>query len=174
MSTQREAAALQLRDRIQTAANGHKLGVRVLFVGLQDIHPPVKVAPEYEKVVAATHQRHAQILAAEAEAIRTNAVALAAAFTITNRAEAARLDLEVTALARAAAFTNQLTAYLAAPSVYLERAYLQKFAQATAKVQKYVILATNTSADVIQWDLQRRLDDEYFQKISGQIGAPKN
>lgn len=174
MSNQRQEAALKLRDRIQTAANNQKLGAKILFVGLQDIHPPVKVAPEYQKVVAATHQRHAQILAAEAQAIRTNAVALAAAFTITNRAEAARLDLEVTALARAAAFTNQLPAYLAAPSVYLERAYLQKFAQATAKVQKYVILATNTSADVIQWDLQRRLDDEYFQKISGQIGAPKN
>lgn len=174
MSHQRQESALKLRDRIQAAADQQKLGARVLFVGLQDIHPPVKVAPEYQKVVAASHQKHAQILAAEADAIRTNAVAAAAAFTISNRAEAARLNLEVTALARAAAFTNQLPAYLASPSVYLERTYLQKFAQATARVQKYVILATNTSADVVQWDLQRRLDDEYFEKISGQIGAPKN
>lgn len=172
MSTNRLESSLLLRDRIQRSADNQKLGARVLFVGLQDLHPPVKVAPDYEKVVAAMHKKQAEILAATGDGIRTNVLADAQAFTLTNSAEAARIGIELTATARAAAFTNQLPAFNAAPSVYLQRAYLQAFAQATAKATKYVLLATNTS-DVIQFDLQRRIGDEYVNQVAGAIAAPK-
>ena len=172
MSSNRLESSLALRDQIQAAADANQLGARVLFVGLQDLHPPVKVAPEYEKVGAADHLKQSKILAAQAYAISTNVLAGAQAFTLTNNAEAARLDLELTASARAAAFTNQLPAYNAAPSVYLQRAYLQAFAAATAKTTKYLILATNTT-DVIQFDLQRRIDEDIFNKVAGAIAAPK-
>jgi len=59
-------------------------------------------------------------------------------------------------LARAAAFTNQIPAYNAAPSVYPTRAYLQAFARATANARKYVLLVTNTQ-DVVQFDLQDKI-----------------
>ena len=172
MSTKRQESSLALRARIQQAADSQKLGARILFVGLQDLHPPVKVAAEYQKVVAARHKKQAEILAARAEGIRTNALAAAQAFTLTNAAEAARIGIELSATARAAAFTNQIPAFNAAPSVYLQRAYLQSFAQATARATKYVLLATNTS-DVIQFDLQRRIGDEYAQQVAGAIAAPK-
>lgn len=174
LSRGRLESALTLRDRIQAGADALKLGAKVLFVGLQDLHPPVKVAPEYEKVVAAVHQKEAARLAAEANAIRTNAIATAAAFTLTNGAEAARLGLEITALARAAAFTNQLPAYRAAPSFYLERAELQAFAKAISPATKYVLLSTNISKEMIQWNLERRIDDTYFQEISGQVRRTPN
>ena len=172
MSHSRQESAAALRDRIQAAADANHLGAQVLFVGLQDLHPPVKVAPEYEKVVSAIHLKQAKILAAQAYAISTNVLAGARAFTLTNSAQAARLSLELTASARAAAFTNQLPAYNAAPSVYLQRAYLQAFAAATAKPTKYLILATNTT-DIIQFDLQRRIDDDIFNKVAGAIAAPQ-
>lgn len=172
MSHSRLEAALGLRDQIQSAADALSLGARVLFVGLQDLHPPVKVAPEYQKVVAALHQKQAKILAAEADRIRVTTLAGAQAVTATNAAEAARINLQVIALARAAAFTNQLPAFNAAPTVYRQRAYLQTFASATAKATKYLVLATNTS-DVITFDLQRRLDEDYFNKIGGAIPPPK-
>lgn len=172
MSHGRLESALVLRDRIQGAADARRLGVRILFVGLQDLHPPVKVAPEYQKVVAAIHQKQAKILAAEADSIRVTTLASAQAVTVTNAAEAARINLQVIALARAAAFTNQLPAFNAAPDVYRQRAYLQTFASATARATKYLILATNT-ADVITFDLQRRLDEDYFNKIGGAVPPPK-
>ncbi|MEK7707560.1 MAG: SPFH domain-containing protein [Verrucomicrobiota bacterium] len=172
MSRARLEAAQTLRDRIQAAANTNRLGADILFVGLQGIHPPVKVAPEYEKVVGAIHQKRAKILAAETDGIRTSALAGARAFTVTNSAEAERINLELFALARAAAFTNQIPAFNAAPSVYRQRAYAQAFAQATAKARKYVLLTTNTQ-DVISYDLQQRIDDEYFNKVSGAVTPPK-
>ncbi|MCX8089492.1 MAG: protease modulator HflK [Verrucomicrobiae bacterium] len=171
MSRARLEAARALRQRIQRAADQFQLGVEILFVGLQGIHPPVKVAPEYEKVVGARHKKEAKILEARAHEIRTNTLAAAQSFALTNRAEADRLQLEQTALARAAAFTNQLPAFRAAPSVYQQRAYAQMFAAATAPARKYILLTTNTQ-DVITYDLQQRLDEEYFQRISAAVKPP--
>jgi regulator of protease activity HflC (stomatin/prohibitin superfamily) len=153
MSQARLEAAQTLRDRIQAAADASKLGVKILFVGLQDIHPPVKVATDYEKVVGAEQTKLAMILGARADAIRTNALADAMAFTTTNIADATRQRLEVSALARAALFTNQIPAFEAAPSVYRQRAYFQTFAIATANARKYILLVTNTQ-DVVIFNLE--------------------
>lgn len=171
MSRGRSEAANTLREHIQRAADRFQLGVEILFVGLQGIHPPVKVAPDYEKVVGARHKKEAKILEARAHEIRTNTLAGAHSFALTHRAEAERLQVEQTALARAAAFTNQLPAFAAAPSVYQQRAYARMFAAATAPARKYVLLTTNTQ-DVITYDLQQRLDEEYFQRIAAAVKPP--
>jgi len=153
MSHARLEAGQTLRDQIQAAADARQLGVKILFVGLQDIHPPVKVAADYEKVVGAEQTKLATILGARADAIRTNALAGALAFTTTNIAEATRQRLEVSALARAALFTNQIPAFAAAPSVYRQRAYFQTFASSTASARKYILLVTNTE-DVVIFNLE--------------------
>ena len=153
LSTGREAASQALVKRIQAASDDHQLGGRVISASLQDLHPPVKVAPDYEKVVGAVQTKRAKILGALADAIRTNALADAQALTIINRAKAERTAREIGALAQAGLFTNQIPAFEAAPSVYVQRAYLQTFARATASSRKYLLLTTNTH-DVIIFDLQ--------------------
>jgi len=153
-----EAAGI-LRDRIQAAADSRKLGVKIIFVGLQDIHPPTKVAGDYEKVVAAEQTRQAAILKAQAEAIRTNSLAGAQAFATTNVAAATKQRLEVEAFARAALFTNQIPAFEAAPSVYRQRAYFKTFASATANARKYVLLVTNTQ-DIVIFDLEDKISED--------------
>ena len=159
MSHTRLEAADILRDRIQAAADGRSLGVKVIFVGLQDIHPPTKVAADYEKVVAAEQTRQAAILNAQAQAIRTNSLAGAQAFATTNVAAATRQRLEVEAFARAALFTNQIPAFEAAPSVYRQRAYFKTFASATANARKYVLLVTNTQ-DIVIFDLEDKISED--------------
>ena len=128
LSQGRLQAADALRDRIQNSANARSLGAKIIFVGLQDIHPPTanEVAATYEKVVGAEQTKLAKILDAEAAAIRTNALADAQAFTVTNVADANRIRQVTSAFARAALFTNQIPAFAAAPSVYRQRLYLQK------------------------------------------------
>ena len=75
---------------------------------------------------------------------------------IVNKASAERTAREISALAQAALFTNQIPAFEAAPSVYTERAYLQTFARATANARKYILLTTNTH-DVLTFDLQESI-----------------
>jgi len=159
MSASRAEASEKLRGQIQAAANERKLGAKIVFVGLQDIHPPTPVAGDYEKVVGAEQSKLATILTAQALAIRTNALAGAQAFTTTNVADAARIRLVSSRLAEAALFTNQIPAFAAAPSVYEQRAYLLAFGDATANARKYILLVTNTQ-DVLIFDLQDKIRDD--------------
>jgi regulator of protease activity HflC (stomatin/prohibitin superfamily) len=170
MSYGRLEASQTLRDRIQAAADQHQLGAKITSVCLEDLHPPVKVAPEYEKVVAAAQTRLAKILAARADEVKTNALAEAQATNVLNQALAEQMAREVGALARAALFTNQIPAFQAAPSVYAERAYLQTFVRATANARKYVLLTTN-SHDVLTFDLQDKIRADILSDIAAP--APK-
>ena len=159
MSSNRLEAARSLQASIQSAANEHQLGAKIIFVGLQDIHPPTPVAGDYEKVVGAEQTKLAAILGARAEAIRTNALSIARAFTTTNLADANRVQLVMAKFAEAALFTNQIPAFEAAPSVYQQRTYFQAFASATANARKYVLLVTNTS-DVVIFDLEDKIRED--------------
>jgi regulator of protease activity HflC (stomatin/prohibitin superfamily) len=159
MSHTRLEAAQELRSQIQAAVDEYHLGAKIIFVGLQDIHPPVKVAGDYEKVVGAEQTKLAKILDAQAGAIRTNALAGAQAFTTTNAADAIRQRLTVSAFAHAALFTNQIPAFEAAPSVYRQRKYFQAFADATAGARKYILLVTNTQ-DVVIFNLEDKIRED--------------
>jgi regulator of protease activity HflC (stomatin/prohibitin superfamily) len=161
LSQGRLQAAEVLREKIQNSANARSLGAKIIFVGLQDIHPPTAsdVAATYEKVVGAQQTKLAKILDAEAAAIRLSAVSDAQAFTITNVADAKRVQLVTSKLAQAALFTNQIPAFKAAPSVYRQRLYLQSFAAATKGARKYVLLVTNTQ-DVVIFNLEDRIRDD--------------
>jgi regulator of protease activity HflC (stomatin/prohibitin superfamily) len=173
LSEGRLQAAEALRDRIQAAANARSLGAKIIFVGLQDIHPPTgnKVAETYENVVGAEQSKLAKILDAEAAAIRTNALAAAQACTITNVAEADRSQKVTSAFARAGLFTNQIPAFDAAPAVYRQRLYLQSFAAATKSARKYVLLVTN-SQDVLIFDLEDKLSENDLTRMTISTNSP--
>lgn len=156
MSAGRLEASRELAQRIQAASDARGLGARIIEVGLQDLHPPVKVAPDYEKVVAATQLAEAKILAARADEIKTNALSGAQATTIVDAAESDAVARTVGAAAKAGLFTNQIPAFEAAPSVYVRRAYLNAFARSSANARKYLMLTTNTH-DVIVFDLQESI-----------------
>jgi membrane protease subunit HflK len=63
----RVAAARTLNERIQKAVDEQGLGIEIVFVGLQGIHPPPEVAVDYQKVIGAVQKKQALILDAQAE-----------------------------------------------------------------------------------------------------------
>jgi membrane protease subunit HflK len=67
----RAQAKQALTQNIQAAADKAGLGVEIVFVGLQGIHPPTQVAADYEKVVGAVQLKQAVILQAQAQRNRT-------------------------------------------------------------------------------------------------------
>ena len=60
-----------LTKRIQQAVDKEQLGIEIVFVGLQGIHPPPEVAADYQKVVGAVQKKQALILQAHAERNKT-------------------------------------------------------------------------------------------------------
>ena len=81
------------------------------------------------------------------------------------------IKLELTASARAAAFTNQIPAYNAAPSVYVQRLYAQTFPRAVANARKYILVSTNTD-HVITFDLQHNATDDFIRQQAEAINKP--
>ncbi|MHC4351400.1 MAG: SPFH domain-containing protein [Planctomycetota bacterium] len=63
----RAAARTALTASIQQAADAESLGVEIVFLGLQGIHPPTEVAADYQKVISAVQQKQALILQAQTE-----------------------------------------------------------------------------------------------------------
>jgi len=60
-----------LMKNIQSAATAAGLGVEIVFVGVQGIHPPPELASDYQKVIGAVQYKQAAILWAEAIRNRT-------------------------------------------------------------------------------------------------------
>jgi regulator of protease activity HflC (stomatin/prohibitin superfamily) len=159
MSTARFASGEELRRRIQARADELKLGVKILFVGLQDVHPPVAVGAAYEKPVGAKQKREADILKARAYATRTNALANAEATRRKLQASAQSTRKIAGAQATESLFTNQIAAFSASPEVYAQRAYLQTLARHGSGARKFIVSVTNAQ-EILMLNMEDKIRDD--------------
>jgi regulator of protease activity HflC (stomatin/prohibitin superfamily) len=169
MSVARFTAGDELRARLQARADELKLGVKILFVGLQDVHPPVAVGAAYEKAVGAKQTREANILKARAYAIRTNAMANAESTRRKLTAAASSTNRIAAALATEALFTNQMAAFKASPAVYAQRSYLQTLARNSSDARKFVIAVTNAQ-EVLMLNMEDKIRDDI---LNAPLAAPR-
>jgi membrane protease subunit HflK len=143
LSEGREEAAAELRRRMQNAADEAGLGVNILFVGLQGVHPPVKVGKDFNAVVAALQERDAISQRARGYAATNVILARAEATNRLAQAEVYRIRQIAGKFAEAAEFTNRIKAYREAPEVYAQRAYLAALAEGAQKARKVILTSTN-------------------------------
>ncbi|HEV8544627.1 MAG TPA: SPFH domain-containing protein, partial [Verrucomicrobiae bacterium] len=156
MSSGQAKAAADLQKAIQDQADALKMGVKIVLVGLEDLHPPQKVAKAFENVVGARQESEAKILEAEGYAFKTVELARGEGGRLVHEAEAFKFERVANADGQAAQFKNQLLAYQAAPSVYKERLYLQPLMNNATNIHFIVKTATNTH-DSFQIDLQEKI-----------------
>lgn len=159
MSSGREQAAKDLQGLIQSRADEMKLGAKILLVGLEDIHPPTKVAASFQSVIATRQENEAKLREAEGYAIKTRTMAEAEAKREVMSAETYRAERVTAAVAEAAQFQNKILAYNESPGVFLQRAYLQAWSAGSTNARKYVLLATNAH-EVIQLNLEDKIRRE--------------
>ena len=166
MGPGRTKAQDELKKAIQREADDRELGGEIVFVGLQDIHPPVGqneqskatggVAESYEKVnVARLHSETNRLGALQYKAGRVPmARGLAAELVANARSEST--NKVALAKAEAGRFSHQISAFKAAPSVYMTRSKLETFQQATRGARKYILSDTD-NRDIINLELQDKL-----------------
>jgi modulator of FtsH protease HflK len=170
MSRGRGAAGESLLKSVQAEVDVRQLGARIIFVGLEDIHPPTKVAKKFEEVVGAAETREAKVLQARAYSISSNAWASAEASNRVWAAEAGFHRAVTNSAARAILFTNQALAYAAAPGangVYEQRARLEALVEGSRQARKYIIVATNTPNILIY-----NLEDKIRTDLLNELQAP--
>ncbi len=155
LTTDREAGGRELRSRIQASADSLGLGVEIVFVGLQGIHPPVRVGKAYDGVVGALEEKHEELLKAEKNAVTAKLTSEADALALVSQARGYRGERTAVAEAEAARFGKQLLAYRASPQLFMLYSYLDVLETATRDTRKYVVAAEGR--EVIQVDLQKKL-----------------
>lgn len=67
MGAERMKLGHDLRDLVQAEADRLGLGIRILVLGMQSVHPPEEVAKEFEGVVGAESKKWAEVRRAEGE-----------------------------------------------------------------------------------------------------------
>ena len=166
MGPGRTKAQEELKKAIQQQADIRQLGAEIVFVGLQDIHPPVGqneqskasggVAESYEKVnVAQLHSGTNRLGALQYKAGKVPQ-ARGAASELLAKARSESTNKVAKARAEAGRFDQQMSAFNAAPSVYKTRSKLDAFQRATKGVRKY-ILSDPANRDIINLELQDQL-----------------
>lgn len=156
MSIGREKTSKDLLRLIQQSCDEHNLGVEIVAVNLQDVHPPVeKVAPAFQDVVNAKENMQTEILRAKAYEIETIPLAQSEAVKIVADADAYRHNVQVVASAEAERFTKQLLSYQILPNLFKLRTYLDLLEQDGGKARKY-IFSNSMSREIYEINLEEK------------------
>lgn len=156
MSVELGHASEILNERIQRKADNLKLGVYIIFVGLQDIHPSIKAARKYQDVVGALHAKEAKKYGAEAYSLKTIPRSRAQAAKITD--EAAKFKIAVVSKAQGSSeeFINRIKAFEGSNMVYTNRTYLKTLADVASKSRVYLI-GVESDTEIFQLNLEDKL-----------------
>jgi len=153
----RAEAMMTLRQRIQSEADALRLGIEVVDLTLQGLHPPVQVASAFENVVGALEQKEAAVWRARGYANEQVPRAKAQAARVTADAEVYAADRLYVAPAVAEQFKMQLAASRVAPQIYRHRKLLSVLEEALLDVRKIVKPPWAKVRGVLYLDLKERL-----------------
>ncbi len=161
----RGEAAATLKERFQAKANELELGVHIVGVSLQGIHPPVEVGQEFEDVVGAVEDKHASVLVAESYRHKTVPAAQAKANRMELGADAYRERREVVSVAVAERFEARLGVYDISPWVFLHRELLASFIDGLEGRRKIIKPEWAQADEVIIFDLERAFRPTGFEGL---------
>ncbi len=165
----RTAAAAALQERIQAAAEARQLGIRIAFVGMQTLHPPLDVGAAFNEVVGASEEMQQRVLESEAYAARRKPDAEGQQVAQISAAEAYRRERGQVAQAESERFLKQLIAYRACPSMFVLNSYLEVLENEGAATRKYVV-ATTRGSEVFILDLQDKLRPDLLDLDVEKVG----
>jgi len=165
MGPGRAQTTRELQRSIQARADTYRMGIEVVFTGLETIHPPVEVAAEFEKVVSALQDKQAAILKSQGEASEVLAQAEATRSVLRAEAQAYQFERATVAQAEANRFAQQLTAYKEGGSIYLVREYLSVLDELLPGRRKYVVDSDDIDSWVYEFNLQEKLEPDLLRDM---------
>ncbi len=154
-----------LKGLIQKRVEDYGLGVKITFVGLESVHPPIAVAPSFENVVAALQEKQAKVLVAYGESNAIISMARGKSAERVYRARAYAIERSQGARAGAERFAQQLEAYRKGKNVYLWREYLSVLDEMLPDMRKYIITSDNVGHWVYELDLKEKLQPDLFEGL---------
>ena len=161
-----------LKGRIQEKADNLKMGVSIIFVGLQDIHPSIKAAKKFQDVYGARISKETKKFEAEGYSLKEIPTARAASAQAINMAELFKSKAVSNAEGTSTEFLNQLQAYEASNMVYTNRTYLQALSSVAANARIYLI-GVGSDSEVFELNLEDKLrpdlEDVVIDEVDEQV-----
>lgn len=130
LSADREAFALNFRKDLSNLLNKQNVGIEVVSVVLESIHPPVEIATVYQELISAEISAEKRILIAQGTANATIAKAQAGADTAVYGAQAEQKEKVAKAKANIAEFLASAEAYRTNKDAYTYYKYLKAVGEA--------------------------------------------
>lgn len=161
----RKRTAEDLKNLIQAQMDQYRMGMEIVFVGLESVHPPVAVAESYEQVISAQQTRQASILKAQGQAQELLAQVRGESAVLEAQAQAYAFERSEMARADSARFARQLQALEKGKTVYLWREYLSVLEELLPKMRKYVMATHKVNSWVYELDLKEKLEPDLFKEL---------
>ena len=156
-----ETMAGAVRSRLQDEADRIGLGIDVLFVGLQGVHPPIAIADAFESVIGATEEKESAILGARAHEARQVPAAEAGAAKALFEAEAYAARRRLSAEAETVQFRSRRRTAAVSPAVFRNRYQTMTLRDALRGVRLYVV-AADVPSEVIQFNFEEKIPSDLF------------
>jgi len=158
----RNKTAQALQKNIQEQVDQSEMGVKITFVGLESVHPPIQVAEAFEKVVGALQEKQAKVLKAQGQAQEILAKAGGESEVLQFNAQGYAFERSEVARADGERFAHQIEAYQKGGQVYLWREYLSVMDRMLPAMRKYVITSDNVNSWIYELDLKEKLQPDLF------------
>jgi membrane protease subunit HflK len=155
MNIKRLSLASILKDRVQDEVDKKDLGVEIILVSLEGIHPPVEVASSFQKVIGAMEKKEAFILGAEAYSNRELTLVDYDASRIKVEAGSYKLVRILESEARGEEFLKKLEAYEKNPRIFKYRYYLKTLDESLSSPKKYIVISPDSDRDVIIMNMEK-------------------
>ncbi len=160
MGPGRLQASKHLARRIADACEHAELGLEILYVGFENVHPPVEVAGAFEEVVGAIEEKHTSVLAAESYRNKIIPLAEYQEKVLKTEASAYKFRRQTVAGARAEQFMKQYSADKSCKKVYRMRKFLDALEEKLKNLRKYVVPEKAKAHQVTIVDMKEKLRPE--------------
>ena len=155
MNIKRLPLAKDLKEKVQEEADKKELGVEIILVSLEGIHPPVEVASSFEKVIGAMEKKEASILGAESYSNRELTLVDYNASQIKVEAESYKFVRTSESEARSEEFLKKLEAYQVNPRIFKYRYYLKSLDKGLSSPKKYIVISPDSDRDVTILNMEK-------------------
>ena len=155
---------IEMRIRNAFATMKPAVGIKIHYVGIMEIHPPVTVAGAFQNLIGAKELSNTTILKSQKNAVITKRDAEIKSHALKSEAEGYLYEEQQLAKAEVQRFREQQKLFHISPKLYKLRTFLDLFETETEDVKKYVI--TSDSKETFIIDSQQRLSPDLLNDLN--------
>jgi regulator of protease activity HflC (stomatin/prohibitin superfamily) len=151
-----EKVTSQMRKQLQLAADQENLGIEIVSIDMEELHPPVAVGPAFENVLDERIRKDVKVLQAQIGVLRMQPEIAFCKLVIGQDPKIYADRRRQIAMAENARAVDQGKCFELCPTLFKLNYYLEIFSNDLQGTRKYVIATDQVNREELQFDLQEK------------------